>query len=408
MKNKGFTLIELIAVILILGIIALIAIPAVANAIEDSKKKSAEVTALSYIKAIDDQNALYKLQPDKFTPINSGNVEDLEVNIKGDGPKEGTVTVINGKVTEATLCASGYNVTYNGVSATVGNKCGEEDDGTVKLKGLAKKVFKANTLIEDNPTLTNTSSATNESGFYASTSTNSGNPTYYFRGNVDNNNVRFAEQDWKIIRINEDGTVRLIMNQGINNNTTYHYHEDKSVAFGTYYTYTDNPGHAQTALNTWYETNITNKGYGNKVATGAYFCEQAKVRPSTSFNNVGNASMDPYDSYVPTFACVDDDGNGKGKVSAPVGLITYDEAVYAGGKYSSSNTTFYLYTGNTTWTMSPGGRTYATVWYTGHSSNSIGASNTSTNSYTFRPVINLKANVDATGDGTTQSPYIVE
>ena len=402
MKNKGFTLIELLAVILILGIIALIAIPAVTNVIEDSKKNAAEVTAMHYIKAINDQNALYKLQPDRFTPINSGDVDDIEVNLNGEGPTSGTVTIETGKVTEAEICANGYIVTYNGVSTTVENKCGEK-----KSKSLAKIVYKANTVIEQDPTLTNTSSAANESGFYVSTSTNNGNPTYYFRGNVDNNNVRFAEQDWKIIRINEDGTVRLIMNQGINNNTTYKYHSDRGIAFGTYYTYTDNPGPARNALNTWYETNITNKGYGDKVATGAYFCEQAKVRPSTSYNNIGNASMEPYGSYTPTFACVDDDGNGKGKVSAAVGLITYDEALFAGGYYSKSNTTFYL-TGNTTWTMSPAGRSNATVWYTGHNSNSIGASNTSTSNFSLRPVINLKANVGATGDGTTERPYIVE
>ena len=136
MKKKGFTLIELLAVILILGIIALIAIPAVTNVIEDSKRHAAEVTAMSYIKAINDQNALYKLQPDKFTPITSGDVEDLEVNLKGDGPSTGTVTITNGKVSEAELCANGYTVTYNGVSTTVESKCG----ATASLLSYVKKV----------------------------------------------------------------------------------------------------------------------------------------------------------------------------------------------------------------------------------------------------------------------------
>ena len=136
MNKKGFTLIELVAVILILGIIALVAIPVVSNVINDSKKHAAEVTAMSYIKSIDDQNALYKLQPDKFTPITSGDVDDLIVNIKGDGPTSGTVTVTNGKVSEAELCANGYTVTYNGVSTTVESKCGV----TANLLSYVKKV----------------------------------------------------------------------------------------------------------------------------------------------------------------------------------------------------------------------------------------------------------------------------
>ena len=43
-KNKAFTLIELLAVILILGIIALIAIPMVLNVIKDAKKGALKET----------------------------------------------------------------------------------------------------------------------------------------------------------------------------------------------------------------------------------------------------------------------------------------------------------------------------------------------------------------------------
>ena len=123
MNKKGFTLIELLAVILILGIIALIAIPAVTNVIEDSKKGAAKASALHYIKAINDNNALAKLQPDKYTMIASGDVEEIEVNIKGDMPELGEITIENGKVTEGTFCMNGYEITIQGNTVTVGNKC---------------------------------------------------------------------------------------------------------------------------------------------------------------------------------------------------------------------------------------------------------------------------------------------
>ena len=40
MKNKGFTLIEIIAVVIILGILAIIAVPTVSNYIESSRKSA--------------------------------------------------------------------------------------------------------------------------------------------------------------------------------------------------------------------------------------------------------------------------------------------------------------------------------------------------------------------------------
>ena len=49
--KKGFTLVELLAVIVILAVIALIATPAVLNTIEDSKAASAEVSARNIVSA---------------------------------------------------------------------------------------------------------------------------------------------------------------------------------------------------------------------------------------------------------------------------------------------------------------------------------------------------------------------
>ena len=51
MKNKGFTLIEILAVIIILGIIMMIAIPNVSKNIMDSRKKTDLVDAERYVEA---------------------------------------------------------------------------------------------------------------------------------------------------------------------------------------------------------------------------------------------------------------------------------------------------------------------------------------------------------------------
>ena len=52
-KRKGFTLVELLAVIVVLAIISLIATPVVLNIIESAKKGSAEQSAIAYVKAIE-------------------------------------------------------------------------------------------------------------------------------------------------------------------------------------------------------------------------------------------------------------------------------------------------------------------------------------------------------------------
>ena len=123
MNKKGFTLIELLAVIIILAIIAVIAVPIVSNMIDDSKKNAAKISALSYIKAINDQNGLATIDPSNHSFITSGNVEDKEVEIKGDLPTSGEIVVENGKVVSASFCIHGYNVTYENSKATVGQKC---------------------------------------------------------------------------------------------------------------------------------------------------------------------------------------------------------------------------------------------------------------------------------------------
>ena len=56
-----------------------------------------------------------------------------------------------------------------------------------------------------------TSKQSNTNGIYMTTNTESGKPVYYYRGNVDNNYVLFANECWRIIRTTETGGVKLIL-----------------------------------------------------------------------------------------------------------------------------------------------------------------------------------------------------
>ena len=260
-------------------------------------------------------------------------------------------------------------------------------------------------VIQKAPTLTTSSNNTNdESGLYKSTATNTGEPTYYFRGNVENNYVIFAGFTWRIVRINEDGTIRIIMQDGINNNTQYSFNSQYDDYTYMYYTNSD----SKNQLESWYQTNIGSKSdLADKVVSGNYYCEQAKTKLDSSWIS-GSANMTVYSSYIPDFKC-SSDGNGKGLVNANIGLITYDEAVYAGGYFSRNNSNYYLYNPAIySWTMSPAGvaSNYSYMWriesggYFWYLSSNSGSS--------LRAVINLKSDVKASGTGTSSDPFVVQ
>ena len=145
----------------------------------------------------------------------------------------------------------------------------------------------------------------------------------------------------------------------------------------------------KTEVDNWYNTNI---GNDSKVATGNYFCEAIKVKSSY---NVGNASVLKYSSYIPDYLCPTN-GNGHGYINSSVGLITYDEAVYAGAYINHNNTDFYLYRGILAWTMSNMGVDDSDKAYEWRlSENGTLAGTSLGNRRHAFPVINIKKDVTA-------------
>ena len=269
---------------------------------------------------------------------------------------------------------------------------------------LLKNEIMKNTVITANPTLTTSSNNTSDaSGLYKSTATNTGKPTYYFRGNVENNYVNFAGFTWRIVRINEDGTVRLIMQDGINNNATYKFNSNYNNYTYMYYSNSE----AKTTLESWYQTNIGSKSdLAKNVASGAYYCEQAKAKYSDSWTS-GSATMTTYNKYTPDFKCIAD-GNGKGIVNASVGLLSYDEVVYAGGYYNQSNSNYYLNNPAIVWwTMSPVGFSGSNSFVWGVGTTGYFNYGIVTSSNRLRAVLNLTADTLATGSGTSSDPFVI-
>ena len=96
---------------------------------------------------------------------------------------------------------------------------------------------------------------------------------------------------------------------------------------------------------------------------------------------------------------VSDTTNGNGALTYPVGLLSTDEIVLAGGWYDA-NSGYYLYSGQYWWASSSvyffDDTTYVSSGDSGHLVYL---------DYGVRPVFNLKAEVLAQGSGTASDPY---
>ena len=108
---------------------------------------------------------------------------------------------------------------------------------------------------------------------------------------------------------------------------------------------------------------------------------------------------------TPTLEC----SNTNDIYTTKVGLITADEVSMAGGVYGKNNRSYYLYTGQFYWTMSPyffDGNGYANVFYV-YSTGRLGDGDVG-GSDGVRPVLNLSADVTiSSGDGTSSNPYVI-
>ena len=272
--------------------------------------------------------------------------------------------------------------------------------------------------------------------------------SYYYRGNVTNNYVKFADKYWRIVRINGDGTVRVIydgtsahangeasadrqigtsaFNSSYNDNAYVGYMYGKTGAS----TYADahantNNSTIKTYIDNWYKTNIvgtTNEQYladnifcndrsmaGNNSGTGAgtsvtYYRWYNGPWESENYSKYNKKMMLTCSQKNDAFT-VSDTTNGNGALTYPVGLLSTDEIALAGG-WNAANSGYYLYSGQVWWASSPysfdGGS--AGVRYVFSNGHANGVSYVGYNGG-VRPVFNLKAEVLLQGSGTAEDPY---
>ncbi len=266
--------------------------------------------------------------------------------------------------------------------------------------------------------------------------------SYYYRGNVTNNYVKFADKYWRIVRINGDGTVRVIYDgtsahangenssdRQIGTSAFNSRHNDNAYVgymYGATGASTYAAAHAnindstiKAYIDNWYKTNILGTANEQYLADNL-FCNDR----SLSFKNTGTGAGMSETNYrwyyyadssynnKMILTCpqqndaftVSDTTNGNGALTYPAGLLSTDEIVLA-GEWSTSNSGYYLYSGQIWWASSPYylGGDYAAVNVM--SSDGRYSSYIVNSAVGVRPVLNLKSEALKYGDGTASNPY---
>ena len=266
--------------------------------------------------------------------------------------------------------------------------------------------------------------------------------TYYYRGNVKNNNVYFAGFYWQIVRINGDKSIRLMYNGDVLNAQdktigNYRFNSKNSDIAYIGYMYGDlngltfnekhsntNDSEAKLNIDKWYQTNIIGKGYEKYVSEKGSFCGDRSLIEGDGISKDKNSYFLPYGRYTAKtaqFACPDlendlytttDSNIGNKSLKYPVALITYDELAFAGFANSSINEFNYAYSSTSYYTMSPssfnsaGG--YARIMIQ-ENNGSLSFGKRTSSLIGLRPVINLKSDVKITGGiGTSNDPFVID
>ncbi len=409
-----------------------------------------DITDNTFVKCTDDNY-------DEATNLCEKDANELVYRLKdsnGDVIKEGDLTGSNGQIeivreTKTQDVRTEYEYTieieFVDTNKDQNHNANKTFNGEIKVEFAEKAKTIEEIIATLNPKDTTpdfSQIADSDEGVYKVEDGMYGDYSYYWRGAVTNNYVKFANKCWRIIRINGDKTMRLIYDgstchaNGTNTAesiavTGQAYNSSYNQSYYVGWTYssaqrpsTANPqtggtaSNAKTQLESWYASNIgNNTTYSSKIADGKY-CNDRNVTaaPSswgsgylttwsasgTKFAYAGAKRL--YEDYAPTLAC-----NSGDVYTLKVGLITADEVEFAGGK-SENNTSYYLYNGQNYWTMSPyswnsnGNASVFVVNLSGYldwnSVNDIRG---------LRPVINLKSDALFTsgGTGTQSNPYVV-
>ena len=164
----------------------------------------------------------------------------------------------------------------------------------------------------------------------------------------------------------------------------------------------------------WYRDNLGSNIALTSLIADAPYCIDMSERVSFIFTLFGayDRLVDSGENaYNPQYKCPSSAYAytvAKGDLTYPIGLLTADEVAYAGGVYFQSNSSYYLNTGESYWTMSPYRffSSSAVVFYVSYTGLMNGYGVDSNRAAV--PVVSLKAEASVDkGTGLYNDPFVI-
>lgn len=404
------------------------------------------------------------IDPNGGTIDGSSEIQTLSMEV-GNTYKLGTNDTAGYRKFEGWI-VSGYDSTLNDTTITVGksNVKVVAKYGSFKIQDAIKDIENGETpkyVNTSNPIFSN--AATTDEGVFALE--DDYGTSYYYRGAAENNYVKFGDFYWRIIRVNGNGTLKIIYDgtkayangvvssdRLLSSRVSWNSFGDDAKYVG--WMFGGSQGEASTSkeqaqtnetdsdikkiMDDWYKLNIVDKNLDDKVSD-AVFCNDRSMAPQdedwwyrdtkkgfgkniTAYGYygrfAGSVMGDVWNlDVVPLFTCpqkndaftVNDVVKGNGDLTYPVGLITFDEIMAAGSGFDNVNNNYFLYSSEfEQWTMTPTVLDTTLVAFEASLTNN-GPCNVSDvlQKLFVKPVINLNKKYAQTmiGDGTINNPY---
>ena len=189
--------------------------------------------------------------------------------------------------------------------------------------------------------------------------------------------------------------------------------------------YNTNDSTIKTVIDTWYSNNMTS--YTNKLEDTVW-CSDRSIYAKNGWDP--DSKVSNYDlkfsaynrvrnEYSPSLTCSRDidkfttsTSTGNGSLTYPVGIITTDEVMLAGGAFGVGNDSYYLYTESVMWFLSP--HIYVNIdagVFAEGANGCIGYTGVGNTAWEVgvRPSVSLAPGTEmSSGNGTVDSPYIIE